>query len=133
MPSRRFELTIPEELLERLDADRGHEPRASFVKRAVELALDLWNTDPSVDRIARIRATWDSLSPEDREKLNPAPPAAPKAKPASAPPVKAKAAKLAAARAAVATAPGMRVAECGCAVPESSSLKRCLPHGRPFR
>lgn len=39
MSSVRFEMRVPEGLLERLDAARGFESRASFVKRALEKAL----------------------------------------------------------------------------------------------
>lgn len=35
----RVEFTVPDELYERLESARGHEPRASFVKRALESAL----------------------------------------------------------------------------------------------
>lgn len=37
--SGRFEMRVPDELLKRLDAARGFEARASFVKRALESAL----------------------------------------------------------------------------------------------
>ena len=39
MPSERFEMRVPTDLMERVDQARGYEPRASFVKRAVEAAL----------------------------------------------------------------------------------------------
>jgi hypothetical protein len=38
--SNRLELTLSDEQWDRLDGARGHEPRASFVKRALESALD---------------------------------------------------------------------------------------------
>ncbi len=39
MPSERFEMRIPTSLLESLDRARGHESRASFIKRALEREL----------------------------------------------------------------------------------------------
>lgn len=36
---RRLEITLSQEAWDRLEAARGHEPRASFVKRALESAL----------------------------------------------------------------------------------------------
>jgi hypothetical protein len=38
-PPYRLEITLSEEQWDRLNAARGHEPRASFVKRALEAAL----------------------------------------------------------------------------------------------
>lgn len=40
MPSERFEMRVPGELMKRLDEARGYEARASFVKRALESALE---------------------------------------------------------------------------------------------
>lgn len=37
--AKRIEITVSEEVWAALDAARGHEPRASFVKRALEKAL----------------------------------------------------------------------------------------------
>jgi predicted transcriptional regulator len=39
MASERFEMRVPDELMARVDAERGHEKRASFIKRAVEAFL----------------------------------------------------------------------------------------------
>jgi hypothetical protein len=39
MSSERFEMRVPKDLLERVDAARGHESRASFVKRAIAAVL----------------------------------------------------------------------------------------------
>lgn len=39
MNARRIELTLSQERWEQLEAARGHEPRASFIKRALESAL----------------------------------------------------------------------------------------------
>jgi hypothetical protein len=39
MSARRIEITVSEGTWDRLNAARGHEPRASFVKRALESAL----------------------------------------------------------------------------------------------
>lgn len=39
--TRRIEITVSEETWDALNAARGHEPRASFVKRALESALGL--------------------------------------------------------------------------------------------
>jgi hypothetical protein len=39
--SERFEMRVPAELMVRVDAARGFESRASFVKRALEAALDV--------------------------------------------------------------------------------------------
>lgn len=39
MPSKRLELTLSDEVWTRLEKARGHEPRASFVKRALEAFL----------------------------------------------------------------------------------------------
>lgn len=40
MTSKRLEITVSEDTWERLEELRGHEPRASFVKRALESALE---------------------------------------------------------------------------------------------
>lgn len=40
MPPKRIEFTVPEEFLKRIDKARGYEPRASFVKRALESAIE---------------------------------------------------------------------------------------------
>lgn len=39
MASERFEMRVPKDLLERIDAERGHEKRASWIKRTLESAL----------------------------------------------------------------------------------------------
>lgn len=36
----RIEITVSDEMFARLEAARGHEPRASFIKRALETALE---------------------------------------------------------------------------------------------
>jgi hypothetical protein len=39
MNARRIEITLSQERWEQLEAARGHEPRAAFIKRALESAL----------------------------------------------------------------------------------------------
>lgn len=51
--SERFEMRVPEDLLSRLDAARGHEPRASFVKRALVEMLDVEPLTPVAAAAAR--------------------------------------------------------------------------------
>jgi hypothetical protein len=51
--SARFEMRVSDELLARLDAARGHEPRASFVRRALERALGPEAKDAPVPGVER--------------------------------------------------------------------------------
>jgi hypothetical protein len=51
--TRRLEITVSDELLARLDAARGHEPRASFIKRALERALGPEAKDTPVPGVER--------------------------------------------------------------------------------
>ena len=44
MTIHRIEITLSDDRLEALDAARGHEPRASFIKRALESALSAAET-----------------------------------------------------------------------------------------
>lgn len=60
MSSERFEMRVPCELLARVDAARGHEPRASFVKRAVEAFLDDGVSFRSESDQAALRRAWDN-------------------------------------------------------------------------
>jgi hypothetical protein len=39
MPPRRIELTVSQETWERIEKARGREPRATWIKRAIALAL----------------------------------------------------------------------------------------------
>lgn len=39
MPSKRVELTVPQQTWDRIEAARGDVPRAAFIKRAIEAAL----------------------------------------------------------------------------------------------
>lgn len=49
MNARRIEITVSQELWDRLENARGHEPRASFVKRALESRLSM--TFPDVPQV----------------------------------------------------------------------------------
>jgi hypothetical protein len=46
MESERFEMRVPKALLDRVDASRGHESRASFFRRAAVEKLNGGRTDP---------------------------------------------------------------------------------------
>lgn len=62
--TKRLEITVSDEMLTRLDAARGHEPRASFVKRALESALDETPRSPEV--LKALRDSWDSPALEEQ-------------------------------------------------------------------
>lgn len=51
MAAKRVEITVPEDLLERVDGARGHEPRASFIKRALESALEFEQRLPKPPKV----------------------------------------------------------------------------------
>jgi hypothetical protein len=51
--TRRIEITVSDETWRRLDGARGHEPRASFVKRALERALGPEAKDTPVPGVER--------------------------------------------------------------------------------
>lgn len=61
MKPHRLEITLQPEVLEGLDAARGHEPRASFVKRALETALSEGSLPP--DKKADASAARSSAAP----------------------------------------------------------------------
>src|SRR4051812_4678771 len=54
--TKRLEITVSDEMLTRLDAARGHEPRASFVKRALVEMLDVEPLTP----VAAAREAYES-------------------------------------------------------------------------
>lgn len=60
----RVELTVPDDLWDRLEKVRGPEPRASFVKRAVAHACDLMEESPRYgDPLApkvKLTGTWNA-------------------------------------------------------------------------
>jgi hypothetical protein len=66
MSARRVEITLSESVWDRLESARGHEPRASFIKRALDFALDDERMRSPAD-IAAIKKVWDS--PELMEQM----------------------------------------------------------------
>lgn len=56
--TKRLEITVSDEMLTRLDAARGHEPRASFVKRALVEMLDVEPLTPVA--VAAAREAYES-------------------------------------------------------------------------
>lgn len=68
MTAKRIEFTVSEEFSDRIDGARGHESRASWIKRALELALDVEPLSPVTSRA--LREAWES--PAVEEQLKPA-------------------------------------------------------------
>lgn len=64
MTARRIEITVCEGTWDALNVARGHEPRASFVKRALESALDETPRSPEV--LKALRDSWDSPALEEQ-------------------------------------------------------------------
>jgi hypothetical protein len=60
MGVKRIEITVSEETWERLNAARGHEPRASFVKRALQEKLDEVDAPLTPEVSKALREAWES-------------------------------------------------------------------------
>lgn len=131
MSAKRIEITVSEETWGRLNAARGHEPRASFVKRALERALaPVVIGDPPQGPVDLSHAQ-QSAAPSRASEPYKLPPSAPTPKPAVVPHRESsKAAEVPTLKRGSAVAMDYRCPEVSCPRRFGSPQAVCRDHGR---